>query len=1185
MLRALVVAALASTPVGAAVARVGLVAQAGAGEPAAALATRVEARAGALLPAGCGVSVAAHEASIVNGTSCSDALSALVQAGAAGAGVALPGWCGAGELVRAGAVAASRGVDAVAYDWSAPIEPELSGAAAGGLLCGVAPSAARAAVALASFYRSLGHAEVLALVERGSDQAARGATALADVGGRLGLLVRTSLFSGASALADLRTAATTRLHSFVLLGSGEGVRSVLAVARAAGLDSVDELWVVAVAGGLGATEDWAQAAVQLALPVGSFLLSPGRPELREGASEAFLVDAVALLALRACNSSSSSSSSGGGGEWQGASGALGLVALPDGGGVERDVVAMGATLFNVNASGALVAVASWANLSAAALAAPPNVASLAPMTFAGGLVRAPGVRGENFMVGVHQGYDLGDYSVPMCWITSTDPQHPSYGVSLVAPVCPPGLELNFTEPLLPQTLTGGVTYDVRYALRMGTESCPLGIGSLCSADNRFTLKNGWTVPHANVHSCSSDVALCTPTIKNDGQLSTHTTALTSATNSSLTQFQSQLVLLREGLYTVIAHARVFTLSAQWDIAVATRIVVSLEGSAIAMHAKGYHLGGNVPVCWRTSLENADVVNYLVARQTDRCPPGLRLAFGAVHGAHIVRPLDGPAVPIAAAIISSALEIEMRVQLGGDETNGTANVVGISRSPLLELHPGAVLEETSLLLCDLRIVTFCTPFLSSYVRLVSAAGPPTAPSGEYSVRLQLGQLPAGEYTMLASTRVRLREAVYDIATAIQLEVNELEVQQRIPETAKTVLCVLAATSQLLALLVVAWAVRHRRQHIIREMRLEVILLICLGSFVSSVSVYASSVEDADGELVASLCCLVDQWCDKIGALIIAGALLSKVTEYIGKSHSLHNAPRLNPFVASIMNVSHVSQSGASASKLEDDEDEPVIASAHARASAGAGAGAGSGAGTWAGLTAGAAAGSGAGAERGARAGSGGTAGDVAALLTSAQTRASGVDEQSQVRYEKREGPCAHLLRILALLCAVDLPLLVLMTALSPPQYVRVPLIESELGVALVTTGRCTSGGTYTSLIVAYHVLCLGYCSLMFVRLQSAMGNSTPDDVRLYAGAIFTTFQVATVSSFVMIAVKDSPNSTFVFKSLLMLARSFGVVALTFLPAARIIHRHLLPRSYNTRQATHMSFNHRNRRTSYSVAPAP
>jgi hypothetical protein len=74
-------------------------------------------------------------------------------------------------------------------------------------------------------------------------------------------------------------------------------------------------------------------------------------------------------------------------------------------------------------------------------------------------------------------------------------------------------------------------------------------------------------------------------------------------------------------------------------------------------------------------------------------------------------------------------------------------------------------------------------------------------------------------------VRSRQAAYDVAAALQLEVNELEVQQRIPEAAKSVMCALAATSQLLVHFVAAHrrdAPRDHPAHLPRLAR-----LVCLG----------------------------------------------------------------------------------------------------------------------------------------------------------------------------------------------------------------------------------------------------------------------------------------------------------------------------------------------------------------------
>ena len=180
------------------------------------------------------------------------------------------------------------------------------------------------------------------------------------------------------------------------------------------------------------------------------------------------------------------------------------------------------------------------------------------------------------------------------------------GESEQLPYCPPGLNMEFQQPLLPEQVRAHEENIAKY---------------------RFTIppsfavhkqeKNGLhhDIPHANIHSCFSNIGFCTPFVKNTPGLSTHTSAQVGNftaigaqvkqpimpyyiehTNTKyllqiwalamwskwvnyldhifILQFTSE-VILDEGLYTVIAHGRVFIDDGaiKYDIARALKLEV------------------------------------------------------------------------------------------------------------------------------------------------------------------------------------------------------------------------------------------------------------------------------------------------------------------------------------------------------------------------------------------------------------------------------------------------------------------------------------------------------------------------------------------------------------------------------------------------------------------------------------
>ena len=140
-------------------------------------------------------------------------------------------------------------------------------------------------------------------------------------------------------------------------------------------------------------------------------------------------------------------------------------------------------------------------------------------------------------------------------------------------------------------------------------------------DSKVIKNDGVDFPHVNLHSCSSKVSFCTPLVANDGTLATHSPERKGRCRRYGTFELKSEVLLPEGSYTIIAHARFFTSEYKVDVAKALKRQVVSEESG---QSKGYHLGDyHIPICWKTYLDpNHHRYNQVV--QLNECPSNIKL---------------------------------------------------------------------------------------------------------------------------------------------------------------------------------------------------------------------------------------------------------------------------------------------------------------------------------------------------------------------------------------------------------------------------------------------------------------------------------------------------------------------------------------------------------------------------------
>lgn len=150
-------------------------------------------------------------------------------------------------------------------------------------------------------------------------------------------------------------------------------------------------------------------------------------------------------------------------------------------------------------------------------------------------------------------YKLGD-NVPMCWRTDT-----TTSVREELTACPQGLDISFDEEV-PTVMHERELYSTTYTLD----------ASFLAPWGGPTSQSGYTVPHANIHSCPSKIGYCTPFIANNPNLATHTEALKYANVNSdgkYTFVTSDLTLAAEDYaYSIIAHGRVFNGTLKYDVA-------------------------------------------------------------------------------------------------------------------------------------------------------------------------------------------------------------------------------------------------------------------------------------------------------------------------------------------------------------------------------------------------------------------------------------------------------------------------------------------------------------------------------------------------------------------------------------------------------------------------------------------
>jgi hypothetical protein len=173
----------------------------------------------------------------------------------------------------------------------------------------------------------------------------------------------------------------------------------------------------------------------------------------------------------------------------------------------------------------------------------------------------------------HEGED-----VTLCWKTTV-----ATSETVMLSECPGGMYIEWLV-VPPTDMESGITYKATYKFHIPTslevEAQPTGDTGDGDVD----------IIHSNVHSCLKTAGFCTPFIANQPGLSTHSPAkkadLFFFDGERMATFENDVVLAA-GLYTVIAHGRVFVEggSVKYDVARALdRQVVEqdsdvLDGSA------------------------------------------------------------------------------------------------------------------------------------------------------------------------------------------------------------------------------------------------------------------------------------------------------------------------------------------------------------------------------------------------------------------------------------------------------------------------------------------------------------------------------------------------------------------------------------------------------------------------------
>jgi hypothetical protein len=141
-------------------------------------------------------------------------------------------------------------------------------------------------------------------------------------------------------------------------------------------------------------------------------------------------------------------------------------------------------------------------------------------------------------------YDVGE-DVTLCWATVNATME-----ALREDCSGAKMTIDNLDELPPTQLAADTPYEVRYTMEVPSMRSPEAL-----------------IPHANIHSCVRTVGFCSPFVSDTPGLATHTEANEGEELKSGRASFLSTVVLGEGQYTIIVHARWFdTLGVQHDMA-------------------------------------------------------------------------------------------------------------------------------------------------------------------------------------------------------------------------------------------------------------------------------------------------------------------------------------------------------------------------------------------------------------------------------------------------------------------------------------------------------------------------------------------------------------------------------------------------------------------------------------------
>ena len=349
--------------------------------------------------------------------------------------------------------------------------------------------------------------------------------------------------------------------------------------------------------------------------------------------------------------------------------------------------------------------------------------------------------------GDYEGYFYGDYHIPVCWLTYLDSNDPRASMGAIQQEkCPDGISLDWTlEP--PKN---GMVENTEYAARANF-SLDKNETGLFSSVGQLVKNNGVDFPHVNIHSCSSKVSFCTPTLAHDGNLATHTAAESGDADDSGTFVLESEVLLPEGTFTIIAHARFFTTSnVKVDVAKAIKRTV-LDESSVG-DSKGYHLGEfDTPICWKT-FTDPDHHRYGETVQLNECPPNVNLDWTSEP-------------PSQGMVAGGSYPVTANLTLG---TNDAPQQVGSANNLLPVLKDTNHVPHFNIHSCY-SSVAFCTPMVANDGTLsthTQAIAGDLDSSGSIVLDSVVQLDDEGAYTIIAHARFFVEGIKYDVAKAIK-----------------------------------------------------------------------------------------------------------------------------------------------------------------------------------------------------------------------------------------------------------------------------------------------------------------------------------------------------------------------------------------------------------------------------------